>query len=674
MSFIYPQFLYALAAISIPVIIHLFNFQKPKKVFFSNIEFLKAVKQSTSNKLKLKHLLILLARILFIAFLVLAFAQPFLRSDNAGDIGTKQIVAFYLDNSYSMQNEKEGAVSLESGIKAITQVSELYPKSSRFILITNDFEAKDDYLRDVDQLKERLTELKFSNIYRDFLSVSKRIERIEEGQSKNIFFISDFQKSTTGDLNKLSLDSANRYYLVPIKGENHSNLYVDSIGLKTPLIRPDENNTLEVTLVNTSAEKIEDRIVKLYIDNIQVSSANITIPASGKQRTVFNFSVSGGEDKKCKISFDDSPVSFDNDYFFTLNVSPKINILHITDATKTYIDKVYENENVFRITKTLSGSIDYTAISGANEVVLENVTEINASLTDALVAFVKKGGSLFIVPSSKPDLTSYSDMFRKIGMPIGSVVVSDTANANLFTIVPPDINNPFFQNIFEKLDKNLNLPYASPVFSGANGRTRLLSLKNGGVLLSSNTLGSGKVYLLNTAFDGKMTNLPYHALFVPVMYKVAFRSKNESERLAYNFDEGTIPVKMNNVSANTIFELKTDQIKLIPNQRLAEDNLYLEIPNMDLKPGYYSLVKKDSVVRTLAFNYSKKESIMDFYQQEELNELKGMYPNVQVYSSTDTSDFVKDFKKDNIGISLWKYCIVLSLIFLMTEVLLIRLL
>src|SRR3954463_6868420 len=105
MSFLYPLFLFGLLAISIPIIIHLFNFQKPKKVLFTNVKFLKVVKENTSNKLKLKHLLILLSRICFIIFLVLAFAQPFIESKNSEDLKGDQQVSLYLDNSFSMENE-----------------------------------------------------------------------------------------------------------------------------------------------------------------------------------------------------------------------------------------------------------------------------------------------------------------------------------------------------------------------------------------------------------------------------------------------------------------------------------------------------------------------------------------------------------------------------------------
>ena len=78
MQFVNPLFLFGLFAIAIPVIIHLFNFRKFQKVYFTNVDFIEELKQQTQKQSQLKHLLVLLLRILAIASLVFAFAQPYI--------------------------------------------------------------------------------------------------------------------------------------------------------------------------------------------------------------------------------------------------------------------------------------------------------------------------------------------------------------------------------------------------------------------------------------------------------------------------------------------------------------------------------------------------------------------------------------------------------------------
>ena len=102
MSFLYPQVLFGLFALAIPIIIHLFNFRKAKRILFSNTQFLQVVKKESTTRLKIRHLLVLLARLLFIFFLVVAFAQPYIPDQE--EALTDISVLIYLDNSLSMSN------------------------------------------------------------------------------------------------------------------------------------------------------------------------------------------------------------------------------------------------------------------------------------------------------------------------------------------------------------------------------------------------------------------------------------------------------------------------------------------------------------------------------------------------------------------------------------------
>src|SRR5258705_2612586 len=108
MSFVYPSFLWALSALAVPVIIHLFNFRKTTKIYFSNTRFLKQVKEETTQKRRLKQYLVLASRLLFISFLVVAFAQPFIPAND--QMTTRKNIVIYLDNSDSISGQVEDKV------------------------------------------------------------------------------------------------------------------------------------------------------------------------------------------------------------------------------------------------------------------------------------------------------------------------------------------------------------------------------------------------------------------------------------------------------------------------------------------------------------------------------------------------------------------------------------
>ena len=115
MQFLYPGFLFALSLISIPIIIHLFNFRRFKKIYFTNVKFLKEIKEETSSQSKLKHFLVLLSRILAVLFLVFAFAQPYFPAEDKKIVSGENAVSVYVDNSFSMESvTREGTLLDES--------------------------------------------------------------------------------------------------------------------------------------------------------------------------------------------------------------------------------------------------------------------------------------------------------------------------------------------------------------------------------------------------------------------------------------------------------------------------------------------------------------------------------------------------------------------------------
>src|SRR5690554_5352452 len=104
MFFLNPLALIGLAAATIPILIHLFNFRKPRRVDFSSLQFLKELERRAMRRMKLKQWLLLALRTLAIAFLVLTFARPTVESAWASVFGARveMATAVIIDNSQSM--------------------------------------------------------------------------------------------------------------------------------------------------------------------------------------------------------------------------------------------------------------------------------------------------------------------------------------------------------------------------------------------------------------------------------------------------------------------------------------------------------------------------------------------------------------------------------------------
>ena len=155
MQFVNPYFLFAFSALAIPIIVHLFNFRRYKKVYFSNTAFLNELVEETNNAQKLKRLLILLARCLVIIFLVLAFAQPFIPKNENVKKG-KTAVSIFVDNSFSMQSTSSDRSLIEKAKVLATDIVQSYDNDVSFQLITQSLEGKQQRLLSKDDCIEQI--------------------------------------------------------------------------------------------------------------------------------------------------------------------------------------------------------------------------------------------------------------------------------------------------------------------------------------------------------------------------------------------------------------------------------------------------------------------------------------------------------------------------------------
>jgi len=181
MNFLYPSFLFALFAIAIPIIIHLFNFRRYKKVMFTNVRFLKEVKQQTRAKSQLKHLLVLASRILAISFLVFAFAQPYIPVEKNTEVVKENIVSIYIDNSFSMDAVNEDGRLLEQAKKLAKEIGAGFKPTDRYQLLTNSFEGRQQRLLNQEEFLEQVDNVKMSSFVRSVAEVIQRQSDVFQG-------------------------------------------------------------------------------------------------------------------------------------------------------------------------------------------------------------------------------------------------------------------------------------------------------------------------------------------------------------------------------------------------------------------------------------------------------------------------------------------------------------
>jgi hypothetical protein len=663
MNFLYPAFLWALAALAIPIIIHLFNFRKTTRIFFSNNRFLKQIKEVTSAKRRLKHYLILASRLLFLFFLVIVFAQPIIPARE--QLGADHSVVIYIDNSQSMSAQlADKTPGLQASLRFAQAIVSQFPADTKFKILTNDFAPFSNAFKSKPEATDLLAQIKFSSVSRTFNEIVTRMKS-DLTRDRQVFWISDFQRSTLGALPQV-WDSLSRWHFVPVKFASTSNVFVDSASLENPFASSGEKNVLNVILRNDGDHEVNDLNIRLAINGIQAGTTQLSIPAKGSTNASFDIASGLKGFNRAHISFADFPVSFDNEFFIALNFANKVKVIEIKPSSAaTAVQQVFGNREIFDFKGYPVGNFTYSVLSDADLVVINGLNKIEPSLVLAVQQYMSdRGGSVLVIPGKSVDVESYKQLAALPSL-------RTTADMPIGDIDRPDFSNPFFENVFEEKSAAIAMPRATPYLNWGNDRAAILKFKSDVPFLSRFDRAQGKLFVLASPLESSFTDFHSHALFVPVMYRIAASSKKNDQRLYYSVKEKFLSVEADTLLDDRPVRLVGNQ-EIIPSQRRVNNQLFIDIPKFSIQQGFYKVVSEKDSLQLVAFNIDNTESLLAQFDGNEIKNQLGNGDNISIFEAESVDQFSSEVKDRYLGKPLWKHALLLSLLFLLAEVLLIR--
>ncbi len=655
-NFLNSNVLWGLFAIAIPIIIHLFNLRRVKRVEFSNTSLLRRVKEESSAKRKPVELLILMSRVLGVVLLILTFARPVYK-DAQNDLSLQGEVLLYLDNSFSLSVKDQGGQSAFDNAYNLSQdLVNAYPDGTIFRFIENAYSNSIATEFTKSSLTDNLTEIQQVGVDRSFEEISNR----QKGQaiSGDVYLVSDFQNSQ--GLNLLSADTTSNYFLVPAIGSDYSNVFVDSVFLQNTFLSGSVTNLLKVRL-RRNDRSIDQVNLKLYIDERLSGTNQISFGDDLIMDYDFEIPLADQAINEIRISLDDPGLAFDNDYYLAINQLDKIRVLELYESnTPSFVSSLFDDNELFQFERGNSNALDNQQIESADFIIINQLSAYSNQLSNAIAGSIDNGKTVLVIPSEK---IATIELNR-----IGLSVVGDTRQRVVLDI--PNYENPFFEGVFVENSQNLEMPDASILYRLVNEELSYLTFKNGRSFLSK-VLSNGSLFFFASSFDESLTTFPNHALFVPVLYKLALGSKANLSNLYYSTDDETIVYPISGQNKNNIYALRRDDVSLIPDQRQEENRLIMEIPKDQISAGHYELVLNDIAIGTLAFNIPKEESDIHSIDFDYLAELSAA-SNVTLLNNAGGQSVGEEIRSGIDGIPLWKYALLGALLFLFLEIILIR--
>jgi hypothetical protein len=670
MHFLYPGFLFALISLVIPVLIHLFNFRKYQKVYFSNVQFLKQVNEQQSSRRNLKERMILAARILALTFLVLAFARPYFSNQKTVNAGTQQAVSIFVDNSYSMQTLNSEGVLLDEAKEKAKEIVSAYGINDRFQLLTQDFEGKHQRLLSRDEFNDAVDAVKIGPQSRDLQQIINRQQSLLNTQPnaiKSICIISDFQKNITNG-QPIKTDSSTHINLVQLKASSLPNVAVDSAWLLSAVHRPGESEKLVVRMHNY-ADSIAEKIpLKVLINGDTKALGSYTVNPRSAQNDTLAFSGLQAGWQRGEITLQDNPVTFDNQFYFSFNVKQQLPVLLIDDGIpNTYLKAVFAADAFFAVRDVPAGNVDYAWLSAYPLIVLSDIRSVSTGLAQQLKVYVQKGGTLVVFPAADADLASYLSLLQPMNAVYPEkLIISATKVSSI------NLQNQVFKNVFDSFPQNPDLPVVKKYYqlSAPRGRNEnLMSLPGDQPFWAEDISGSGKVYVSSVPLSDDFSNLQHHALFLPVMFRIALLSGHDQPLFYTIGHDESIEIAPLQTNEKQLLKLVKDSISIIPDVRQQEGSTVLYTSDQVQQNGTYDLKRQDSTIAVLAFNDNHSESDLSYFTESDLIKFMPKATNILHGGKGSLKNAVSEI---NIGLQLWKLCIILALIFLAAEIVLLR--
>lgn len=639
MQFKHPEILYFLFLLLIPILVHLFQFRKFKKEYFTNVRFLKSISIQTRKSSQLKKWLLLACRLLLFFCLILAFAQPFFDAKDSQNRSNETYII--LDNSFSMQAKGKKGELLK---RAIQELLETTPENKNFSLLTN---TESYWNTDIKSIRSTLQNLKYSAIPFELNAILARINAHPTNAKKDIIVISDAVGINEKQLKNISKNDL-CYFVIP-ESEQKNNLSIDSV-----FIAETTNDFYDIE-VNLSRFGNEIKSVPVAIYNqkklIAKTVANLD---SSKKSLHFNIAK---QDFQGYVSISDNSLTYDNSYYFSIANTKKTKLISIGENAKSnFLQRIYTPDE-FNYSNTELSTLDYNTLEKQDAIVLNELDEIPQALQITLKDFVQKGGNLILIPSVKSSATALTSFMSAFG---NFQFKSIETNSKLITKI--NFDHPLFSGVFENKINNFQYPMTKSSFGISNKQSAALLYEDQSPFLSTIQNTSGTVSVFSAALNTENSNFQQSPLIVPVFYKMALFNQNNGVN-ALTIGNSNPFIVDASLSKDGILEIKNEQEQFIPTQQIMNTKVKLTFNDLPQQAGNFEIYNQKQWVENISFNYNRSESNL----QQTNTQLLFDYP-----TADSAESIFHRLQSDRMDKQLWKWFVIFALLFLICEMAIIK--
>lgn len=529
MNFLAPAFLAGLAAIAVPVIIHLINRERKVVVEFPSLMFLQRIPYRSVRRQKLRHILLLMLRCLAIALLVAAFARPFFsrRVAAIATTGAREVVIL-LDRSASMGYADRWTKARDQAKKTVNGLSA--GDHATLVLFASDAAVASEPMATPDRVTAAINAAKLSSEgtkYAPALKVASQIIGASTLPRREVVVISDFQKTGWTTHNEIAFPKGTTVTPLDVGGPS-PDVAVSQVSLDRDSTGERDRITVAARLVNTSGTP-RAVTATLAVGGRDAQTQKVTVPASGTQQVAFPAVVVPNSATKALVRVNADSLATDNQFDFTIAPDASVAVLLVEPraATRRENQSLFMSRALsigdrpsFRVNETTIDALTPRDLDGRALIVLDEVSPPAGAVGARLRAVLDGGTGILVIPGTVGTDAWPADWRSLLPAKVGQVVdrTSDAGG----TLSSIDYAHPVFElfNAPRSGDFSTAHFYRYRALTPQPGASISARFDDGSPALIEKPVGSGKLVLWASTLDSYWTNLPLQPVFLPFMHQL----------------------------------------------------------------------------------------------------------------------------------------------------------
>jgi hypothetical protein len=543
LAFLVPAFLAGLAAIIIPIIVHLRRKQRAQVVSFPSLMFLEKVPYQAEDRREVHNWLLLLLRALAVILVVGAFARPFMnRSDlTAGTLAGPREVVIVVDRSYSMGVGERWTRAQDAARAAVDALGPLDRASVVFFAASPEIAVRST--GDRARLRSALDAATVSSQatrYGSALRVAQTIFEESELPSFELLIISDLQRSGWTGEEGVHLPAGTQVRTVALADGPVDNISVAGVTLTRQQFSGAERIApmARVTRLGGDAPRTVDAV--LEVDGRELQRQEVSVPASGAAQVTFEPFVLSERHMRGTIRVGSDELPQDNAHHFVVSPGAATGVLLVGEAappgggtrSALYLQNALSTTEEGGFDVTLRGGSPTEADLAEREVVILHDSPFPGGAAGArLREFVEAGGGLILALGDRGSWPAdQADLFPGT---LGPVIDKAQRGQRLGEL---DYSHP----VFEIFSGPRSGDFTGARFLRARGLdvrpegpVRVLArFDDGAVALAERRVGDGRVLVWTSTLDNYWNDLALQPVYLPLVHELVRYASGQGEAVS----------------------------------------------------------------------------------------------------------------------------------------------